>query len=399
MVLPRDVVIVDYLRSPFSKGSPRAPEKDLLNGYTMQEVLGMLWKELIKRNKLDPELIDEAITGTGTPVLEQFTFGGKVATYWGDLPFKVASHQTDMQCGSSFCGLRSAVMSIACGFSEVCLAGGVEHMTHIPMGAAGAITFPQKMLENAPEFKRFDLPFSTNMGYTAQKTQELYGLTREDMDRCAVRSHRLCAEATRSGWLKQEMLPLSITLQDGSKQIFDYDQCCRPDTTMETMTALKPAYKADGTITAGNASPLSAGASSMLIMSREKAKKLGLKPMASFVSFGVAGIDPTIMAAGPVPAIKRSLEYANMKAKDIDYWEINEAFAVVPLLAQKEFGIPEDKVNIHGGAMAIGHPLGVSGIRLVGTLARILKEKKARYGNASMCVGGGQGIAAIIKSE
>jgi acetyl-CoA C-acetyltransferase len=168
---------------------------------------------------------------------------------------------------------------------------------------------------------------------------------------------------------------------------------------METMSALKPAYKADGTITAGNASPLSAGASSMLIMSREKAKQLGLKPMASFVSFGVAGIDPTIMAAGPVPAIKRSLEYANMKARDIDYWEINEAFAVVPLLAQKEFGIPEDRVNIHGGAMAIGHPLGVSGIRPVRTLARILQEKKARYGNASMCVGGGQGIAAIIKSE
>jgi acetyl-CoA C-acetyltransferase len=195
------------------------------------------------------------------------------------------------------------------------------------------------------------------------------------------------------------MLPISVTLQDGSKQIFDYDQCCRPETTLEAMSALKPAYKADGTITAGNASPLSAGASSMLIMSREKAKKLGLKPMASFVSFGVSGIDPTIMAAGPVPAIKKSLEYANMKARDIDYWEINEAFAVVPLLAQKEFGIPEDKVNIHGGAMAIGHPLGVSGIRLVGTLARILKEKKAKYGNASMCVGGGQGIAAIIKSE
>lgn len=399
MKLARDVVIVDYLRSPFSRSNPRTPDKDLLNGYTMQEVLGMLWKTLLQRNKIDPETIDEAITGAGTPVLEQFTFGGKVATYWADLPFKVASHQTDMQCGSSFCGLRSAVMSIACGFSNICLAGGIEHMTHVPMGAAGAITFPQKMLENAPEFKKYDLPFSTNMGFTAQKTQELYGLSRQDMDKCAARSHKLCAESTSNGWLKEEIMPLPVTLQDGSSQLFDYDQCCRPDTTVEALSALKPAYRADGTITAGNASPLSAGASSMLIMSREMADKLGLKPKASFVSFGVAGIDPTIMAAGPVPAIKKSLEYAGMKAGDIDYWEINEAFAVVPLLVQKEFALKEDRVNIHGGAMAIGHPLGVSGIRLVGTLARILHEKKAQYGNASMCVGGGQGIAAIIKAE
>ena len=392
----QDVVIIDYIRSPFSRSNPKTPEKDLLNGYTMPDVLGMLWKELIKRNKLDAKVIDEAITGTANPVLENFTFGGKFPAFLGDLPFEVASHQTDMQCGSAFCGLRSAVMSIACGFADVALAGGIEHMTHIPMGGGGAIKFPEKLMTD-PQYKKVDLMFSINMGFTAQKLQELAGVSREEMDKLAARSHQLTAKS--KDWLKQEMLPLEVTMPDGTKQMLDYDASCRPDTTYEVLAALKPAYKPDGTITAGNASPLNAGATAMLIMSREKAKKLGYKPIASFVSFGVAGVDPTIMGAGPVPAVKKALEYAKMQAKDIDYWEINEAFAIVPLYAMKEFKIPEEKVNIHGGAMAIGHPLGASGIRLVGTLARILQEKKAKYGCASMCVGGGQGIGAIIKAE
>ncbi|MCX5993056.1 MAG: acetyl-CoA C-acyltransferase, partial [Chloroflexi bacterium] len=162
---------------------------------------------------------------------------------------------------------------------------------------------------------------------------------------------------------------------------------------------MKPAYKPDGTITAGTSSPLNAGATAMLIMSREKANKLGLKPIASFVSFGMAGVDPTIMGAGPVPSTRNALKAAGLQAKDIDYWEVNEAFAVVSLYAVKEFGLKWEQVNVHGGAMAIGHPLGASGIRLVGTLARILKEKKGKYGVATMCEGGGQGIAAIIKAE
>lgn len=392
----QDVVIVDYLRSPFSRSNPKTPEKDLLNGYTMPEVLGMLWNEIIKRNKLDPTVIDEAITGTANPVLENFTFGGKFPAFLANLPVEVASQQTDMQCGSAFCGLRTAVMSIACGFADVALAGGVEHMTHIPMGGGGAIKFPEKLMTD-PQYKKIDLMFSVNMGFTAQKLQEMAGVTREQMDKFALRSHQLAAKSRE--WLKGEMLPLEVTLPDGSKQIFDYDASCRPDTTLETLMALKPAYKPDGTITAGNASPLNAGATAMLIMTRDKANKLGLKPIASFVSFGVAGVDPTIMGAGPVPSTKKALEYAKLQAKDIDYWEINEAFAIVSLYCMKEFNIPEDKVNIHGGAMAIGHPLGASGIRLVGTLNRILHDKNAKYGCATMCCGGGQGIAAIIKAE
>jgi acetyl-CoA C-acetyltransferase len=264
------------------------------------------------------------------------------------------------------------------------------------MGGGGAIKFPDKLLTD-PQYKKVDLMFSVNMGFTAQKLQEMAGITREQMDKFAVRSHQLTAKSKE--WLKGEILPLEITLADGTKQMFDYDASCRPDTTYETLAALKPAYKPDGTITAGNASPLNAGATAMLIMSRDKAKKLGLKPVASFVSFGVAGVDPTIMGAGPVPSSKKALKDAKLDAKDISFWEINEAFAVVSLYCMKEFNIPEEKVNVHGGAMAIGHPLGASGIRLVGTLTRILKENKGKYGLATMCEGGGQGIAAIIKAE
>jgi acetyl-CoA C-acetyltransferase len=292
--------------------------------------------------------------------------------------------------------MRTAVLSIAAGMSDVILCGGTEHMTHVPMGGGGAIKHPEKLMAD-PQYKKIDLMFSMNMGFTAQKLQEMAGISREQMDKFAARSHQLAAASKE--WLKGEILPIPITLEDGTKKMFDYDANVRADTTYEALSTLKPAYKPDGTITAGNASPLNAGATAMLVMSRDKAKKLGLKPMASFVAFGMAGVDPTIMGAGPVPSTKKALEFAHLKADDIDFWEINEAFAIVSQYCMQQFKIAEEKVNVHGGAMAIGHPLGASGIRLVGTLARILKEKKGKYGCATMCEGGGQGVACIIKAE
>jgi acetyl-CoA C-acetyltransferase len=397
MKLARDVVIIDYLRSPFSRANPKTPEKDLLNGWIMPEALGKLWVELLKRNNIDPKEVDETVVGTANPVLENFTFGGKFPAFFAKLPFNCASQQVDQQCGSALDGLRTGVMAIASGFADTVLCGGMEHMTHIPMGGGGAIKFPEKLMTDPGYTAYIDLMFSVNMGFTAQKLQEMGEISRDEMDKWSFRSHQRAAAAKE--WLKGEILPLEITLPDGSKQMFDYDANVRPDTTLEALAGLKPAYKADGTITAGNASPLNAGATSMLIMSRDKAKKLGLKPKASFVSFGVAGVDPTIMGAGPVPSSEKALEYAGLKAKDIDVWEINEAFAVVTLYAIKKFGLDPEKVNIKGGAVAIGHPLGSSGIRLVGTAMRILKEVKGKYGLGTMCVGGGQGTAAIIKNE
>jgi acetyl-CoA acetyltransferase family protein len=388
MGLAREVVIVDFLRGPFSRSRPKEPTKDLLNGWRMDEVLALLWKEIIKRNKIDPKIIDEVVVGTANPFGETFTWGGKFPMYLAELPFEIAAQQVDQQCGSSLDGLRTGAMAIASGYADVVLCGGIEHMTHVPMGFM-APYFPKS-------FKNVDMAFSGNMGFTAQKLQEMNGFTREQMDRFAYRSHKLASESKE--WLKGEILPIEITLEDGTKQMFDYDANVRADSTYETMAALKPAYKADGTITAGNSSPLNAGATSMLIMSKDKAKKLGLKPLASIVSFGVAGCDPSIMGEGPVPASKKALEAAGLKAKDIDFWEINEAFAVVSLRCMQAYDVPEEKVNVHGGGVAIGHPLGATGLRIVGTLARILKEKNGKYGLATQCCGGGQGVAAIIKS-
>jgi acetyl-CoA C-acetyltransferase len=399
MKLAKEVVIIDYLRSPFSRSRPKEPEKDLLNDFTMDEVIGMLWKDLIKRNNLDPKVIDEAVIGVARPVMEMWTYGGKLPAFFAELPVEVASQQVDQQCGSSLDALRTGVMAISEGFADVVLCGGMEHMTHIPLGGGNPAVKISPKLSTDPRYKQYDIDFSRNMGFTAQKLQELAGFSREQMDKWSLRSHQLAANAQKEGFFKGEILPIKITLQDGSKQMYDYDACVRADTTMEALLQLKPAYKPDGSITAGNSSPLNAGATSMLIMSRDKAKKLGCKPIASFVSFGVAGVDPTIMGSGPVPASRKALEYAGMKAKDIDFWEINEAFSVVALYCMRELGIPEEKVNVKGGAVAIGHPLGATGLRLVGTLARILKLEGGKYGLATQCCGGGQGVAAIIKKE
>ena len=397
MSLAREVVLVDYLRSPFSRSRPKDPEKDLFNKHRMDDVCALLIKELIKRTGIDPAIIDECVIGTAQPFLETNTCGGRYPVLLAGLPVKVASQQVDTACGSSFNGVRTAVMSIASGFSEVALACGIEHMTHVPMNAPNAVV-PPLHLWTDEKYKALDMMNAVNNGLTAEKllaTKTKY--TREDMDNFALRSHQLAARARDEGFFKDEIFPIEITLADGSKQVFDYDASVKSDTTLELLQSLKPAFRPDGFVTAGNSSPMNAGATCMLLMSLDKAKQLGLKPMASFVSFGVAGVEPSTMGEGPVPSTKKALEYAGLKVKDIDYWEINEAFSIVPMYAIQELGIDPEKVNIKGGALAIGHPLGASGVRLIGTLARILQLEGGTYGSASMCCGMGQGVACIIK--
>ena len=238
-----------------------------------------------------------------------------------------------------------------------------------------------------------------NMGFTAQKLSAQSGIAKEEMDRWAVRSHQLAAKAQKEGFFKDEILLVEAEQSDGKMMAVDKDQAVRGDTTMEQLRDLKPAYKPDGVITAGISSPLNAAATSMLLMSKETAKKKGIQSMATIRSIGFAGVDPTIMGAGPIPASKKALEKAGLQVKDIDFWEINEAFAIVALNCIKELGIDPERVNVMGGGLAIGHPLGATGARLVGTRARILKTKGARYGLANACVGGGQGVATIIERE
>lgn len=394
-----DIVMVDYLRTPFSRSRPREPERDLLNCWRGDELLAILMKELIKKNKINPEEIDEVITGCATAVWENWSYGAKFPLFLAELPFKIASHQIDQQCASSMMAIRAGVLAIAAGYADIVFAGGYEHMTHVPMGGGQYVSQP-------PEFSNHsvlpDIDFTSvmSMGLTAEKLfTRTKNASKEEMDQWSMESHLKAAKAQAEGYFKGEILPIEVTLPDGKKQIVDRDLSVRADTTMEGLRSLKPAFKPDGVITAGNSSPLNAGASMTVLMSREKAKKMGLKPMCSFVSFGTAGVDPTVMGMGPVPASQKALANAKLSVKDIDFWEINEAFAIVPVYAVKELGLDPKKVNIKGGGVAIGHPLGASGARITGTLARILREKNATYGLATLCVGGGQGHAVIIKKE
>jgi acetyl-CoA C-acetyltransferase len=238
-----------------------------------------------------------------------------------------------------------------------------------------------------------------NMGLTAEKLLSQTKFTREDMDKWAMKSHQMAAKALQEGYFKGEIMPVEAPQADGTKKVIDSDMAIRADTTMEALAQLKPSFKPDGQITPGNSSPLNAGASAMMLMSKKKAKKYNLKPLAKIISMGWAGVDPTVMGKGPVPASRKALEHAGLKAKDIDFWEINEAFVIVALYTMKELGIDPNKVNVKGGATAIGHPLGASGTRLVGTCARILNIEKGKYGLATACIGGGQGAATILERE
>ncbi len=400
----REAVIVDYRRSAFSRSRPREPEKDVFNGLRMDAVAGTLIKELIKRTKVNVKEINDIIVGTAFPVGEQWTYGGRNVVFQAELPFEVPAEQIDRQCGSSMSTVHTGAMEIMLGYSDIVISCGIEHMTHNPMPGPGIdpsriMTHPDAAFVTDERFKKYDFMTAMNMGLTAEKLFLESGLTRDDMDKWALRSHQMAAKALAEGYFKGEIMPIEVTLADGTKQVIDSDMSIRADTTMEGLAALKPAFKPDGQITAGNSSPLNAGATAIMLMSKEKAKEYNLKPLATIVSMGWAGVDPTVMGKGPVPASKMALKHAGLDVKDIDFWEINEAFCIVALYAIKELGIDPKKVNVKGGATAIGHPLGASGTRLVGTLARILNMEGGTYGLANACIGGGQGVATIIKRE
>ncbi len=400
----REAVIVDYLRSPFSRARPREPEKDVFNGLRMDAVAGKLLQEIIKRTKVKPEEINDVLVGTAFPVGEQWTYGGRYICFHAGLPFNVPSQQIDRQCGSSMSTIHQAAMEIMLGYSDIVISCGTEHMTHNPMPGPGIdtsrilIKWDDAFL-NEERFKKLDFMTAMMMGLTAEKLFAESGLTREDMDKWALGSHQKAAKAIKEGFFKGEIMPVEVTLPDGTKQVIDSDLSIRADTTLEGLAALKPAFNPNGQVTAGNSSPLNDGATAVMLMSKDKAKELKLKPLATIVSMGWAGVDPTVMGKGPVPASRIALKHAGLSVKDIDFWEINEAFCIVALYSAKELGIDPKRINVKGGATAIGHPLGATGNRLVGSLARILNLEGGTYGIANACIGGGQGVATLIKKE
>ncbi|RJX28404.1 MAG: acetyl-CoA C-acetyltransferase [Desulfarculus sp.] len=398
----RDVVILGYLRTAQSRSRPKdkQPERDWFYSLRADELLARLLPEVLRRSGVNPQEVDDFIMGCSTGVGENWTYGGRHPLFLADLPFTMSSKCLDQQCGSSMAALHMGYLEIASGHADVVLLGGMEHMTRVPQPGRGlhpeALVAPPALMEQA-RYRHWDMVTTYNMGLTAEKLGGQAGISREEMDRWAVRSHQRAGQAQAAGFFAGEILPLETARAEGGTMTVDQDQAVRPDADYESTAALRPAFTADGIITAGNSSPLNAGASSMVIMAADRARAQGLKPLAAIKALGFAGVDPTIMGAGPVPASQKALAKAGLTVQDIDYWEINEAFAVVPVNCIKELGIDPERVNVHGGGVALGHPLGASGLRLVGTLARILQEKGGRWGLANACIGGGQGIATIIE--
>jgi acetyl-CoA C-acetyltransferase len=399
----REVVIAGYLRTAQSKSSLKDMTRDWFHKLRADDLLSKLLPEVIKRTGIKADEIDDFIVGTSIGVSEQWAYGGRTPLWLANLPKTIAAKFVDQQCGSSMASIHIGFMEIAMGYADIVMVGGMEHMSRVPMDGPllekkGLVILNPRLFTD-PAYKHWDMATTTMMGLTAEKLFTQRGFTKEEMDRWGTRSHQLASKAYKEGFFKDEILPVETEQADGKILVVDRDQAVRDDATLEGVKDLKPAFKSDGVITAGNSSPLNAAASSMILMSKEIAKEKGIQPMATIRSIGFVGVDPTIMGVGPVPASRMALEKAGLQVKDIDYWEINEAFAIVVLNCIKDLGVDPDRVNVMGGATAIGHPLGATGIRLVGTLARILKVKGGRYGLANACVGGGQGVATIIERE
>lgn len=384
-----------YLRVPFSRSRPTQPERDVYNSIRMDQALSLLIKQLLARTTFNPEEVGDVITGCAFQTGENWLYGGRHPVLLAGLPVSVPAMAMDRACASSMNAAAEGAMEIMTGNSDVVLAGGMEHLTHVPMANNPALA-PNTRLLTRPEYVRYQMNVGYSMGLTAEKLAEEAGMSREDMDRYSVESHMKASRSLDEGWFKPELLEMKVEVS-GEEKVIDSDQSIRKDTTMEQLAKLPPSFKAGGLITPGNSSPLNAGASMVVLASKEKVDEHGLKPLARIVSMGWAGVDPSVMGKGPVPASQKALARAGLKADQVDLWEINEAFAVVVMYAIRELGLDPAKVNVHGGAIAIGHPLGASGARLVGTLARQLNETGKRYGVATLCVGGGQGFAILLE--
>jgi acetyl-CoA C-acetyltransferase len=392
-----DVYLVYFKRTAFSRSRPKDPERDVFNGIRMDEALGRLIKKSVEDTGIKAEEISDVITGCAIQADENWTYGGRHPVFLAGLPFGVPAMSLDRACASSLNAITIGSMEISTGNSDIVLAGGMEHMTHVPLSDNPHIKPNIKLLVR-PEYRKYEMNTSYSMGLTAEKLSKLRNIKREEMDRYSMESHKLAAKAQEEDFFKGEIMPLDVE-KDGDIITVDKDQSIRGDTTMEGLQKLQPAFTKDGVITAGNSSPLNAGASLVMLMSGKKVKEYGLKSLAKVSSFAWAAVDPSIMGEGPVPASKKLLDKSGLKADDIDFWEINEAFAAVALNAMKEIGIPREKVNVKGGAIAIGHPLGATGARLAGTVSRILNEKKKDRGIATLCVGGGQGYSVLLERE
>ena len=388
-----DAYITDYLRTAFTRAHPFKPEVDAWRNTPSQVLVAHLIDALLARNGLAGDAIEDLSLGCALPVGEQWSFGGRYPAWLSQLGVACPSRQTDQQCGSGLAAIRSAVREIQGGAIDMAIAAGHENMTRVPIGPS---LFEKGLLTILPalrEQEAVEVDTALNMGLTAERLANQAGIERSAMDAFAVQSHQRAHAAQTRGWLAGERLILTST--DG--ETVSDDSCIRPDTSEDRLAELPPVFSEDGRISAGNSSPLTSGAAATLLMSARGIDASGLEPLARIVQIADVGVPPELMGSGAAEAARRVLARAELTPDAIDYWEINEAFSAVSLHAIDRLGLDAKRVNVNGGALALGHPLGATGVRLAGTLARILHDRGGRYGCASACIGGGQGIAMVIE--
>ena len=389
----REVVIVSAVRTPVGKaykGTLRATRPDDLAAVAIKGALE-------RAPQLDPKEIEDVILGCAMPEAEQGMNVARIASLRAGLPVEISAMTINRFCSSGLQAIAMAAERIMAGGAETIVAGGVESMTMIPMGGHKVSANPW-LVSNYPDAY-------LSMGLTAERLAQRYHITREQSDQFSVDSHKKAIAAIQAGKFDEEIVPVpvSFTTPNGSKPkrtdiVFKMDEGPRADTSLEALLALKPAFHVKGTVTAGNSSQMSDGAAAAIVMSAERAKALGLKPLARYVAFATAGYLPEEMGVGPVYAIPKALKMAGLKLSDIDVIELNEAFAAQSLAVIQEAKLDPARINVNGGAIALGHPLGCTGAKLTASIIRELKRRKGRYGMVTMCVGGGMGAAGIFEN-
>lgn len=384
----KDVVIVDSARTPMARS-----KNGVFRNVRAENLSAQLVQALLDRNpQLNPGDVEDVIWGCVNQTEEQGFNVARMMSVLTSIPHTAGAQTINRLCGSAMSALHIAAQSIQTGYGDVFIVGGVEHMGHLPM---------TKGVNPNPAASKHVAKAAGMMGLTAEALAMIHGISRRQQDEFAVRSHQRALAGQQSGAFEREIVPIEGHDESGFKKLIKQDNTIRPETTADELGQLKPAFDpVNGTVTAGNSSQITDGASAMILMSAQKAKELGIRPRARIVSMAVAGVDPSIMGYGPVPATQKALKRAGLALEDIDLLELNEAFAAQSIAVLKDMKLldkMDEKVNLHGGAIALGHPLGCSGTRITGSLINLLEQHDKTFGIATMCIGMGQGITTIIE--
>ena len=376
-----EAVIVEAVRTPIGRRGGS------LKDWRPDDLAAFILRALVERTGIEPKIVEDVVLGCVTQIDEQGMNIGRLAPLIAGFPETVPGTSVNRMCASGLQAFNFATMEVLTGMHDVVIAGGVESMSRVPLGSDGG-ALSQKLLE------KYEI---VQQGISADLVADKYHITREQMDEFSLWSHRKAVRAIDEGRFKREIVPVPVLEENGNKRMFDTDEHPRRNTSLEKLASLPPAFKSDGRITAGNSSGINDGACALLVTNPDHAKELGLEPRARFVSTGVAGTNPTIMLDGTIPAIRKALAKADLEPDDIGIWEVNEAFASVPIATRDTIGFDDAKLNVNGGAIALGHPLGMSGARLITTMLHEMERQGLRYGLATLCIGFGMGLATIIE--